>query len=91
LVRKPRGSQLPRTLSQQTAQALLESQGWVKTRGGKHVVKMESPGQRPITLPHHKGADYGPQLTNAILRQAGLKKADMKADTRRDGDTASGE
>jgi hypothetical protein len=26
------------------------------TRGGKHVVKMTKPGERPITLPRHKTA-----------------------------------
>jgi len=42
------------------------------TRGGKHVVKMEKEGQRPITLPHHHGKTYGKGLTAAILKQAGL-------------------
>jgi len=60
-------------VSQRTARALLEAHGWTKTAGGKHVVKMEKAGHRPITLPQHKGADYGPALTAAILRQAGLK------------------
>ena len=64
---------LPRVLSQKTARVLLESEGWTQTLGGKHVVKMEKAGQRPITLPHHHGADYSPALTNAILKQAGLK------------------
>jgi predicted RNA binding protein YcfA (HicA-like mRNA interferase family) len=43
------------------------------TIGGKHQVKMEKPGHRPITLPAHKRGDYAPGLTSAILRQAGLK------------------
>jgi predicted RNA binding protein YcfA (HicA-like mRNA interferase family) len=60
-------------LSQRKARALLEANGWTMTRGGKHSIKMEKPGQRPITLPRHKGADYGKALTAAILRQAGLK------------------
>jgi len=42
------------------------------TRGGKHVVKMEKEGSRPITLPHHRGKSYSKGLTAAILRQAGL-------------------
>jgi len=42
------------------------------TRGGKHVVKMEKAGERPITLPRHGGKTYGKGLTAAILRQAGL-------------------
>lgn len=44
------------------------------TMGGKHVVKMEKPGERPITLPMHRGADYGPHLSNEIMKQAGLKR-----------------
>ena len=60
-------------LNQKSAQKLLESNGWTMVRGGKHVVKMTKPGQRPITLPHHKNRDYPAGLTSAILRQAGLK------------------
>jgi predicted RNA binding protein YcfA (HicA-like mRNA interferase family) len=52
---------------------LLEEDGWTRTTGGKHQVKMVKSGQRPITLPQHKGRDYSPGLTAAILRQAGLK------------------
>jgi hypothetical protein len=52
----------------------LEANGWTETIGGKHNVKMEKPGQRPITLPHDKGGGgYARGLTAAILRQAGLK------------------
>lgn len=64
---------LPKVLSQKTARKLLERHGWVETLGGKHSVKMEKSGERPITLPMHKGQDYGPQLTSAILKAAGLK------------------
>jgi len=60
------------THSQRTLRKLLEEHGWTMTRGGKHGVKMEKPGRRPITLPHHGGHDYGRGLTAAILRQAGL-------------------
>lgn len=42
------------------------------TRGGKHVVKMEKEGLRPITLPYHRGKTYGKGLTAAIVKQAGL-------------------
>ncbi len=52
---------------------------WIKTlrqegqeRGGEHVVKMTKPGQRPITLPMHKGRDYSKGLDAAIRRQAEL-------------------
>lgn len=66
-------SDVPKTLNQNTARRLLADHGWVQTLGGKHVIKMEKPGERPITLPRHKGADYGAGLRAAILRQAGLK------------------
>lgn len=59
-------------LNQKKAIKLLEQNGWTRSRGGKHVVKMTKPGQRPITLPHHKGRDYSKGLTAAILRQAGV-------------------
>ena len=64
---------LPRVLNQRSAKRLLEEHGWVETMGGKHVVKMDKQGYRPITLPHHHGDDYSKGLTSAILRQAGLK------------------
>ena len=63
---------IPSTLNQRTAKRLLEAHGWTEARGGKHVVKMENPGQRPITLPANKRRDYPKGLTAAILRQAGL-------------------
>jgi predicted RNA binding protein YcfA (HicA-like mRNA interferase family) len=59
-------------LSQRSAKKLLEDHGWTETRGGKHVVKMDKPGHRPITLPRHRGSDYGRSLTAKILREAGL-------------------
>jgi hypothetical protein len=40
------------------------------TLGGKHNIKMEKPRCRPITLPHHRGAEYSRGLTAAIRRQA---------------------
>jgi predicted RNA binding protein YcfA (HicA-like mRNA interferase family) len=62
----------PRILNQKNAIALLQEHDWTLTRGGKHAVKMTKPGERPITLPMHRGRDYGRGLTRAILRQAGL-------------------
>jgi len=59
-------------LSQKTARKLLEQNGWTCTVGGKHNVKMEKEGARPITLPHHKGQMYGKGLSAAIRKQAGL-------------------
>lgn len=60
-------------LSQKTAVALLQEHGWIQSRGGKHVVKMIKQGERPITLPKHRGSDYSRGLTAAILKQAGLR------------------
>jgi predicted RNA binding protein YcfA (HicA-like mRNA interferase family) len=62
-------------LNQKRARKLLEAHGWTKTVGGKHNVKMEKPGRRPITLPKHGGADYGKGLLAAILREAGIESA----------------
>lgn len=59
-------------LDQKSAISLLEANGWTRSRGGKHVVKMAKPGERPITLPHHHGQSYAKGLTTAIRRQAGL-------------------
>jgi predicted RNA binding protein YcfA (HicA-like mRNA interferase family) len=60
--------------NQRSIKRLLEANGWTETIGGKHNVKMEKPGQRPITLPPDKGGGgYARGLTAAILRQAGLK------------------
>lgn len=64
------------TLNQKRAEELLVKNGWVRTLGGKHNVKMEKDGCRPITLPRHKGRDYSKNLTGSILRQAGITKKD---------------
>lgn len=61
------------TLDQRRAIRLLEAQGWRRATGGKHQVKMRKQGRRPITLPHHKGGDYPPGLSAAILREARLR------------------
>jgi predicted RNA binding protein YcfA (HicA-like mRNA interferase family) len=66
------GSARRRLLNQRTMKKLLEANGWVETVGGKHVVKMEKPGNRPITLPANKRRDYPRGLRAAILKQAGL-------------------
>lgn len=67
-----RDKPLPRLLCQRTARDLLRDSGWVQTQGGKHVIKMEREGSRPITLPAHHGADYSLGLTRGILKAAGL-------------------
>jgi predicted RNA binding protein YcfA (HicA-like mRNA interferase family) len=64
---------LPKVMNQREAKSLLEDDGWTETLGGKHSVKMEKPGHRPITLPRHKGRKYSRDLTHRILSQAGLK------------------
>ncbi|HVQ57638.1 MAG TPA: type II toxin-antitoxin system HicA family toxin [Solirubrobacterales bacterium] len=60
-------------LNQKKAIKLLQEDGWTRSRGGKHQVKMIKPGRRPITLPQRKGRDYPPGFAAAILRQAGLR------------------
>jgi predicted RNA binding protein YcfA (HicA-like mRNA interferase family) len=61
-----------KTYNQKSMRRLFQKNGWTQVVGGKHVVKMTKAGERPITLPMHKGHDYGPRLTRSILRQAGL-------------------
>lgn len=63
---------MPDLLDQKSARKLLEQNGWKCTKGGKHNVKMEKEGERPITLPRHRGATYGKGLSAAIRKQAGL-------------------
>lgn len=63
---------IPKTLNQRSMIKLLTANGWTQTLGGKHNVKMEKAGERPITLPNHNGDDYGSSLRARILRQAGL-------------------
>lgn len=72
---KPARDLAPKTLCQASARALLELHGWACVAGGKHVVKMVKEGERPITLPMHRGGDYGPQLRSSILKAAGIKGA----------------
>jgi predicted RNA binding protein YcfA (HicA-like mRNA interferase family) len=64
---------MSKLLNQRRAIWLLEQAGWQQGKGGKHVVKMVKPGRRPLTLPRHRGQDYGKGLTQAILKQAGLE------------------
>ena len=68
----PAGTPYPKVLNQRGMKKLLEANGWVETVGGKHMVKMEKPGHRPITLPANKRRDYPSGLRAAILKQAGL-------------------
>lgn len=64
---------LPKTMTQREAESLLTENGWKRTQGGKHVVKMEKEGHRPITLPKCSGGAYSVDLTRRILREAGLR------------------
>ena len=66
----------PARHNQRSMKRLLEANGWTETAGGKHVVKMTKPGQRPITPPDDKGGGYPIGLTVAIMRQAGLRGGD---------------
>jgi predicted RNA binding protein YcfA (HicA-like mRNA interferase family) len=67
---------MSKLLSQKRAKRLLKDHGWEQTSGGKHVVKMAKDGERPITLPQHRGQDYSLDLTRAILSQAGIDPSD---------------
>jgi len=64
-------------LNQKRAIRVLVQHGWAKGTGGKHSVKMTKAGERPITLPMHRGGDYSPSLSRAILRQAGIDPRDL--------------
>ena len=65
---------IPKTIDQKAAQKLLEGLGYTRAKKSKqHAVKMVQDGRPPITLPYHKGAVYGKDLTADILRQAGVK------------------
>jgi hypothetical protein len=66
----PKGDGIPKVFSQAVARDWLISLGWVQEAGGKHVVKMSKAGCRPITLPMHKGHDYGKDLRAQIIRQS---------------------
>ena len=63
---------MAKTHNYKTMKKLLTEQGWKRTVGGNHSVKMTKLGKPPITLPTHKGQDYGPKLTGSILKAAGL-------------------
>jgi HicA toxin of bacterial toxin-antitoxin, len=60
---------LAEVLNQKRAKKLAEENGCTETQGGKHGVKMEKQGCRPVTLPHHGGKDYGKGLSAAIKKQ----------------------
>jgi predicted RNA binding protein YcfA (HicA-like mRNA interferase family) len=59
-------------MNQKEARKLLEQHGWRRTRGGRHSIKMEREGRRPITLPKHGSQKYSKNLTRRILKQAGI-------------------
>jgi len=49
----------------------LENEGWTRTRGGSHQVKMTKPGRRPVTLENKRRA-YSKGFEAELRRQAGL-------------------
>ena len=65
-------AKVPRTINQKTGKKLLEKAGYRMMKGGKHNVKMVKDGERPITLPGHRGQECSVDLTRAILKQAGI-------------------
>ncbi|MDT8447302.1 MAG: type II toxin-antitoxin system HicA family toxin [bacterium] len=50
---------------------MLKQAGWAKDEGSKHT-KWIKEGERPITVPRHKG-DVPIGTANSILKAAGLK------------------
>ena len=72
----PKGGEVPKVFSQAIARKWLISLGWAEERGGKHVIKMTKAGCRPITLPIHKGGDYGKGLRAAIIQQSECAEID---------------
>lgn len=57
-------------MTQKQMVKLLESNGWLKTKGGKGShIKMERAGKRPITVPHGELNKY---TERGIKREAGL-------------------
>jgi predicted RNA binding protein YcfA (HicA-like mRNA interferase family) len=71
---------LPKVIDQRLMVRLAKSVGWEQTSGGRHQVKMEKEGERPVTLPHHKGRDYPRGLRSAILAQLGLTEISEEAE-----------
>jgi hypothetical protein len=60
-------------LNQKSARKLLEANGWTMTRGGKHVVKMTKPGERPITSPAPQEPRLSVRFDQRYPPQARLK------------------
>jgi predicted RNA binding protein YcfA (HicA-like mRNA interferase family) len=81
---------MAKLLDQREALRLLQSNGWTRTTGGKHVVKMVRTGRRPITLPRHHGQPYSKKLSAAIVKQAGINsKEDTRSASRSSSTTKS--
>ena len=51
----------------------LRRNGWAQAVGGKHQVKMTKEGQRSITIPEFRGETLPIGLSEAILKQAGVR------------------
>lgn len=57
-------------MTQKQMVKLLTSNGWVKSDGGKGShIKMQKPGERPITVPHGELNKY---TERGIKKEAGL-------------------
>lgn len=61
-----------RRYTQKQMKKRMETEGWVNTGGGKHVIKMSKPGHRPVTIPFCGGETLDIGLSQAILKQAGI-------------------
>jgi predicted RNA binding protein YcfA (HicA-like mRNA interferase family) len=81
---------MAKLIDQRRAIRLLTTDGWTKGRGGKHAVKMEKDGKRPITLPHHHGQPYSKGLSAAIMKQAGLTTTEKSRCASRSASTTKG-
>ena len=57
---------------------ILKGHGWEldRIRGSHHILVKE--GKRSIPVPVHGNKDLPPGLISAIVKQAGLKKDDIK-------------
>lgn len=57
-------------MTQKEMVKLLKSNGWIKTKGGKGShIKMEKPGERPITVPQGELNKY---TERGIKKQVGI-------------------
>ena len=77
-------------LDQRAAIRLLRDNGYRRTVGGTHAVKMVKSGVRPITLPRNRGQTYGKGLTHEILKEAGFTSMEEACRSRSPSARSSG-